>query len=307
MLLAAIVVLFSMALMFLYYENRAAAHEEIVLRRFQSINPAVQMARMSASLRYTISDSFWLQQLAWVGALVEPRSQTLRQRVAGRMVRAGFLNPSAPRIFYGSKLVGTSGIFGVCLFFALLQDGDLTPMQFAFILWSCGLGFFAPDLWVKWKIRYREQKVREGLPEALDILLICVGSGATLTSGFQKVGSEFESVNHVISDEFKMVFWELQAGMSKSDALRNLANRVQIEELNSLVTLLVQSEALGASLSKTLRIYSMEMKRKRLAESEERANKLPVKMSLVSTLVFLPALIIFLLSPTIVRLLAALG
>ncbi len=162
-------------------------------------------------------------------------------------------------------------------------------------------GFYLPRIMVYHFVKKRQEAIMTSFPESLDMLLICVASGSSLTAAFQRVGQEFREVSKPLSDEFRYMTLELQAGISRAESFRNLADRINLPEVSSLVSLLIQSETLGASLSKTLRIHAEEMRKERIIKAEELANKLPVKISAVTAVFILPCVFIVILTPAAIH------
>ncbi|NIM99593.1 MAG: type II secretion system F family protein, partial [candidate division Zixibacteria bacterium] len=145
-------------------------------------------------------------------------------------------------------------------------------------------GFYVPDLWLRIKIARRRGKIAKGLPDALDLLVVCVEAGLGLDTAINRVAEEIKLGHKVLSDELKLLTLELRAGKSRRDALKNLALRIDWEDIKSLVTLLIQTDKFGTSVAQALRVYSDALRTKRYQRAEEIAAKIPVK--LVFPLVF---------------------
>ena len=140
-----------------------------------------------------------------------------------------------------------------------------------------------------------------GLPDALDMLLVCVEAGASLSAAFRKVSLELEGVHPVLGEHMRMISLELQAGAGRAQALKNFGERSDVDDVRSLVTLLIQSEALGTSLSKSLRVHSEELRVARMLRDEEKANRLPATLSIPLVLFILPCLMMLIMTPIIIR------
>ncbi len=231
-----------------------------------------------------------------------PKDEESKTEVRSKFAQAGFYHSRAAEYFYACRIVMAAlfPILGVTFYPQFV--GDFTTNSLILTIFvSAIVGFYAPGYYLTRRIRERQQSVRDGLPDALDILLVCVEAGASLPIAIQRMSDEMQEAYPVLAKEFSLVSLELKAGSGRAKALKNLADRVNIEEIRSLVTLLVQSEALGTSIVQTLRVYSSEMRSKRLLKAEEQANKLPVKMALPLMLCILPALMIVILAPVIIR------
>lgn len=232
---------------------------------------------------------------------VVPSSEELRSRIRRRLVQAGYFSPTAVRVYFTSRLMLGIGLPFLFSISAPLFSKSLTVEQV--LILAVLLAFFGlmlPSLWISQRIRLRQRAVREGFPDALDMMLVCVEAGLGLDAALNRVSTEIGRSYPVLAEQLKLVGLELRAGKSRGDALRNFADRVGIEEVQSLVALLIQSENLGTSIAQALRVHSDEMRDKRIMKAEEKAHKLPVKLSIPLVLFVLPALLIVVLSPAII-------
>jgi tight adherence protein C len=221
-----------------------------------------------------------------------------------RLIRAGYYALGAVSMYYAMRLVMAIGlplIFSVSV--PLLGTGlEANELLMGAIL--AGLfGAYSPAMWLFLRIRSRQRRAREGFPDALDMLLVCVEAGMGLDASIDRVGVEIARAHAMLAEQFVIIGAELRAGMRREDALRNLSERIGIEEVGSMVTMLLQSERLGTSLAQTLRVHADEMRGKRMMRAEEKANKLPVLLSVPLVICILPALMIVVLSPAIIRVL----
>jgi tight adherence protein C len=158
-------------------------------------------------------------------------------------------------------------------------------------------GFYLPDLWLKIKSNIRREKLLEGIPDALDLLVVCVEAGMGLDGAIHRVAEETKLTNPILSSEFKLLNLELRAGKSRQDALRNLALRTNIDAMNSLVTLLIQTDKFGTSVAQALRVFSDSFRTKRFQKAEEFAAKMPVKLIFPLILFIFPSLFVILVGP----------
>jgi tight adherence protein C len=154
-----------------------------------------------------------------------------------------------------------------------------------------------PDLWLMLRTSSRKTRIFEALPDALDLMVVCVEAGMGLDAAVTQVGEELKLTHRDLSEEFKLLNLELRAGKSREAALRNLAVRTGVEEVNSLVTLLVQTDRFGTSVAQALRVYSDSFRTKRFQKAEELAAKLPVKLVFPVVLFIFPSLFIIILGP----------
>jgi tight adherence protein C len=161
------------------------------------------------------------------------------------------------------------------------------------------LGYFFPDLWIRSKINGRQKSVRKAMPDALDLLTICVEAGLGFDAAMSKVNEKWDNE---LSLAFGRVIREIQLGKLRRDALRDMAEHLGIAEMTSFVAAVVQSEMLGVSMAKILRIQSDQMRMKRRQHAEEEAHKAPIKMIFPMGLFIFPSLMIVLLTPAALRL-----
>jgi len=167
-------------------------------------------------------------------------------------------------------------------------------------------GFLLPDFVLRWKIRKRQEEITDSLPDGLDLLVVCVEAGLGLNAAFVKITEEFKLSSPALSEEFDIVNREMVAGKPRQEALRALTERTGVEDVKSLVAMLIQTEKLGTSLAQSLRVHSDSLRTRRRQKAEERAAKTTIK--LVFPLVFLlfPSLFIVILGPGVLQIIAIL-
>ena len=151
------------------------------------------------------------------------------------------------------------------------------------------------------KIKRRKRLIGEGFPDALDMLLVCVESGLGLDAAMARVGDEIEKAHPILFQHFRLVGNELRAGRGRQDAMRSLADRTGVEDVRTLVTLLVQSDELGASIAQALRVHAFEMRSTRILRAEEIAHKIPVKMAFPLMFGLIPVVMIVTVTPAVLK------
>ncbi len=245
---------------------------------------------------------FLQQMVSKVGVALRPKSDEDISRTRIRLVRAGYSGENSPIIFFGSK-VSMSLLF--LMLFLILKFSVLKALPaekvLMFMICSAVAGFFYPDLYLYRKTQERKKNIFEGFPDALDLMVVCVEAGMGLDSAIKRVGDEMALKNKVLSNEFRLLSLELRAGKSRSEALRNLAMRTDLEDVTSLVTLLIQTDRFGTRVAQALRVHSDAMRSKRFLRAEEMASKLPIKILFPLVLFILPALLITLLGPAMIK------
>jgi tight adherence protein C len=236
-----------------------------------------------------------------------PQDDKNRSSVLRRLVQAGYYSRYAVSTYYAIR-VGLALALPIATLIAIPLAVGALPVHQMYVLAMAALavGFFGPSIVVNSWISDRQRAVRESFPDALDLLLICVEAGLGLNAALVRVSGELDQAHPLLCEHFRMVSQEMQAGSSREAALRKLGERVGIEEVTALVSLLVQSESMGVSVAHTLRIYTAEMRRKRLLRAEEHANKLPVRMVLPLAGFVMPAFLIVITAPAIIRISGAL-
>jgi tight adherence protein C len=167
------------------------------------------------------------------------------------------------------------------------------------------IGFFIPDIWLKLKTRERKDLIFKGLPDALDMLVVCIEAGMGLDAALHRVAGEMNISNPVLAEELRQVTLEMRAGKQRQEAFRNLAQRTDLDDLNSLVSLLIQTDKFGTSIGQALRIYAESMRDKRYQMAEEKAQKMVVKLIFPLAFFILPATVVVVLGPSIIRIFRA--
>ena len=233
-----------------------------------------------------------------IGGVVEhfehvlPKSQAEVSVALQRLTQAGFRNESAVRVFYGYKVFVPLVLAAVALVSGLAK---FSP----FFVYACclGLGFLLPDFWLGRKIKKRQKQMEKGLPDVLDLLIICIEAGLSLDQATARTSEELKKAQPELCDEFGILVLEQRAGRPRSEAWKHLAERTGVESIRNLVSVLVQSEQFGTSVAKTLRVHSDTMRTKRIQQIEEMAAKTSVKLVFPLVFFIFPALFLVTLGP----------
>jgi tight adherence protein C len=223
-------------------------------------------------------------------------------RVKLNLLRAGINNEELIPNYWGLKCF--LGILLPVIFF-LLRITTFKIVQPNTTMIICIIlaiaGFYLPDLLLQIKIARRKNKISQGIPDALDILVVCVEAGMGLDGAMNRVADEINLNNKPLSEELKLYNLELRAGKSRPDALKNLGLRIDIEDIKNFATLLIQTDKFGTSIAQALRTYSDTFRTKRYMKAEEIAAKLPVKLMVPLIFCVFPALLVVLMGPAAVR------
>jgi tight adherence protein C len=265
-------------------------YREAALERIgQVINPQRKQKTLTETFQNTGSS---------IGNVVKrfenlmPKSENEVSVVKKRLMLAGYRNENAIKIFYGSKVL-------LPLFLALVAmvTGLANLGPFFVYLLALGGGFLAPDFWLGKKIAKRQKKLTRGLPDVLDLLVICMEAGLSLDQATSRCAEELRDSQPEICDELGLVVLEQRAGRARSEAWKNMADRTGVDSLRNLVSMLVQTEQFGTSIAKMLRVHSDTLRVQRVQLVEEMASKTSVKLVFPLVLFIFPALFLVTLGP----------
>jgi len=233
-----------------------------------------------------------------IGKIMVPEDEAERTKLRARLVHAGLYHRQAMHIFLGVKLallaLATATGIGLTTTKALPM-GKALPISLVLFF----AGMIGPSFWLDRRKKRRQTILRRGLPDALDVLIICQEGGLSLQAGLKRVADELRSAHPVLGSELKIVDREIQLGRSPGEALQHFAQRTDLEEALSLASVVGQSERFGASLVKSLRSHSDSLRLKRKQKAEEKAQKAST-LILIPTLLFIfPAVFVVLLAPAV--------
>lgn len=216
------------------------------------------------------------------------------------LIQAGIYHESAPAIYFGLKLGLTIAlpILGMPWLF-----GRGIPIYALLILFFIlvALGYFLPSLILNHLVVTRQRKIKESLPDALDLLVVCVEAGQGLNAALKRVSDDLKLSNPVLGRELNMVNLEINAGLEREVALRNLAERTGVEDVASLTSMLIQADRFGTSLAQSLKVQSETLRTTRRQRLEELAAKTPVKLVFPLLLFIFPALMVVIIGPAAIR------
>ena len=226
-----------------------------------------------------------------------PRSPEEMGRQERRLVTAGFRRKDAPVLFYGVKLA-----LAILLLIGFAAGGYLSGNPLLYIVLAVLLGAMVPDFWMSRRIKRRKENIQLAIPDALDLTVVCVEAGLGLDQSLMRIGQEIRPIHRDLSDELRLLNLEVNAGKSRAQSLRNLANRTEVDDLKALVAVLIQTDKFGTSVSQSLRVFSDSLRVKRRQRAEERSAKTTIKM--IPPLVFfiMPSIFVVVLGPAIITL-----
>lgn len=226
-------------------------------------------------------------------------------RLRMKLAQAGVRSENAPTILLASKTVVAVLIALAAVLYCWLKGTSIAQAA-GITLIGAGIGFLSPNLWLSMAMSKRGEKIRNGLPDVLDMLVISVESGLGLDAAFQRVGDEMRPVHPALAEEMQMVTLESQMGIPRSEALTNFTARTGIDETKSLVAIINQAERFGTSIAKALRNQSEALRIKRRQAAEERAQQTTVKLMAPLILFIFPAILVVLAGPAALKMMESL-
>lgn len=288
----------------LLYKPQSAATER--LRRMGGKDGGVSDKMQSAVMPDESPAADIAQRLAQPINKLLPVSATEAKKLQKQLMHAGFRSPEAPLIFRGIHLAAMASfpliVAGVCALTARPLQNALIYIIMAFVM-----GFFLPRYFLRRAINNRQRELRWGLADALDLMVVSVEAGLGLNAAMMKVSTELRDVHQPIAVEFELANLEIRVGRERDEALRNLAERTGVDDLRSLVAMLIQTDKFGTSIAKGLRVFSDSLRTKRRQRAEQEAQKAAVKLLFPLACFLFPTLFIAILGPAAINLIDTLG
>lgn len=235
-------------------------------------------------------------------SFLEPQDAETMSASRLKMLRAGYTAKNAVRMFHFAQFSFGIGALVLGVIYAMLMSAKGEVSTQALIMYTIipgGAGYYFPQYWVQRRLQARQNEIVSGFPDALDMMLVCVEAGQSLDQSINRVARESRAGYPALADEFDMVAHEVKAGKERVKVLKDMSERVGIPDVSSFVTTLVQSATFGTSIAEALRVYSAEMRDKRVMRAEEKANTLPTKLTLGTMMFTLPPLLIILIGPSV--------
>lgn len=293
--------LFFLALVFLLWAGIAATVSWLLMpdkfrRRVASIENEARGVPAGEA------QNIWLEHAVKVSRplarLAQPSEGWENSPMRLRFINAGWRNQSTPYFFFGAKTLLALILPLLCMLFGgerLLSSG--TSLVMLALLLSACIGYYLPNMLLNHQIEVRQRDIFDSFPDALDLLTICVEAGLGLEAALNRVAEEIHLKSQVLGQEFQLMILELRAGFSKERALRNLALRTGVEDIDLLVAMLIQSDRFGTSMGESLRIHSDNLRTKRHQRAEEAAAKISLKLLFPLIFMIFPTLMLILVGP----------
>jgi tight adherence protein C len=227
-------------------------------------------------------------------SLALPKSPRDMGRLRRQLGAAGYYELSAAVYFSAIKVIAPLAAALVPILFLGVSDGWMIAAM------GGALGYVVPDLWLSRKTRAREKAIENGLPDALDLIIVCIEAGSSLDQAIVKASDELELTHKALAGEMRIITTEIRAGKSRLDAFKHFALRTKVADVRSLVTMLTQTDRFGTSVSQALRIHAETLRTKRKQRAEERAAKIGVKLVFPLVLCIFPAVYVVCIGPAVI-------
>ncbi len=240
--------------------------------------------------------------LTRLGEANKPSKESEVSAIREALMTAGYRHAQAPILFMGAKLLSGILALGIAAVIPAKLIGFPTPTtQLLLYVGAASAGYFIPVCWLSLAISRRKEKILRAFPDALDLMVVCVEAGLGLDAAISRVSSEIRVAHKELAEEFNLVSFELRTGLSRAEALKNLSRRIGLEEVSSLVALLVQTDKFGTSVGQALRVHADSMRVNRQLRAEELAAKLPVKLLFPLVFFIFPSLFVVVVGPAVIK------
>lgn len=239
------------------------------------------------------------QQVAeLLGRTIPSRGAKARLKLRQLLVQAGYRRANAVLTFQGVRLLLAALLPGLFLLIAPFLKGWNDTQRLVALLALVAAGLFIPRLWLLQRIKRRQEEISNALPNALDLMVVCVEAGLGLDATIYRLAQEQQFTKQALSEELQIVSQEVRAGRSRSEALLALKDRVRLPEMASLIVVLLQADKMGTGIGRALRVHADSFRTKRRQRAEERAAKIPLKMVFPLVLLIFPATLLVVLGPS---------
>jgi tight adherence protein C len=247
----------------------------------------------------------------WVGRIIEltkpvaqlsvPKEGWENSQLRIRFMNAGYRSETAPMVFFLAKTVLTFMLPAIFFLYIMISGADYPAnLLMLFVVTSAGLGYFLPNVFLERRIAYRKREILDSFPDAMDLIIVCVESGLGLDAALARVSEEMHMISPILGEELHLINLELRAGSSRERALRNLALRTGVEDIDTLVAMLVQSDRFGTSVAQALRVHAENLRTKRRLRAEEAAAKIALKLLFPLIFFIFPSMLLVLLGPALI-------
>ena len=223
-----------------------------------------------------------------------------------RMIQAGYPNPSAVPLYLGAR-IGLPLTLAAGMMILMPALGQRFAVALLASVWAGLIGYVLPTFYIRARINKRQREIQKALPDALDLFVVCVEAGLGLNQAIQRVSEEIERVSPVLAEQLALVNLEIRAGTPRDEAFRNLGDRTGVQDVKSLMAMLIQTDRFGTSIAQALRTHADTMRTKRRQRAEEAAAKTTIKLVFPLVLFVFPALFVIILGPAVIQILETLS
>lgn len=242
-----------------------------------------------------------VKALGPIGKLATPKEGWEQSPLRQRFMHAGWRDENAAPLFFGAKALLTFALAGLGVLFIGVSGVQVKENGLLItVLGLAAIGYYFPNMVLSRRVFTRKRELFENLPDAVDLMMVCMEAGLGLDAAIARVAQEMRLKSADLADELYLVGLELRAGASRERALRNFALRTGVEEVDELVTMLVQCDRFGTSIAESLRVHADTLRTKRRQRAEEAAAKIPVKLLFPLIFFIFPALLLVLMGPAII-------
>jgi tight adherence protein C len=259
-------------------------------------------ARDASGRKEKLRASQGTDKLDKYSSFLEPKNEEEYSAIQLKLIQAGYRTKSDVKTYHFAQFVLGIVLLVVGIAYAVYDSATGDPTIKATIMSILGpgmAGYYLPKWWVGKRQGERQLEMINGFPDSLDMMLVCVEAGQSLDQSIIRVAHELKSGFPALAEEYQTVSHEMKAGKDKTQVLRDMAERAGVADISSFVTVLIQSQQFGTSIAEALRVFSAEMRDKRVMRAEEKANTLPTKMTLATMMLTVPPLLIILIGPSI--------
>lgn len=255
--------------------------------------------------REALDSSYWVRRIiALTGPIAKlslPKEGWESSQMRIRFMNAGYRSDIAPVLFFVAKTILTFAIPGLFALYTIISGMEIKPNTFLLVMVGlAAMGFFLPNVFLERRIAYRKREIFESFPDAMDLIIVCVEAGLGMDAALARVGDEMHMRSPILGEELHLINLELRAGSSRERALRNLALRTGVEDIDTLVAMLVQSDRFGTSVADSLRVHADNLRTKRRLRAEEAAAKIALKLLFPLIFFIFPSMLLVLLGPALI-------
>jgi tight adherence protein C len=298
----------SVAFLILFVVNLSPRQSAAVSRRLAELEEAQHGSGEVWARRRRLARSERLRSVlqGWGERVEGGRSDNTEVRQF--LIQAGYMSPNVVAYYWGARIALFLGLgaAGILVFPVLFAAQSMLVSIFA-SLWLSAAGWVVPPFYVRYRVKARQKAIIRALPDALDMMVVCVEAGLALNQALVRVSEEIDHVSPIMSEQLSLVNLEIRAGTAREEALRNLGERTGVADIKSLVTMLIQTDRFGTSVATALRVHADTLRTKRRQRAEEAAAKTTIKLLFPLVFFVFPAMFVVILGPALIQIVRTLS